>query len=196
MRGYVYTCLQPGAPGFKAGRCTRISDTVNRYKTPFGILRIRFFAVDDPVQAERRLFDELHSLGFSERRAGEVHRCSSGKGQQNDILFYTERRLTELYGTPEAHNVGSSDPTEFAGYEPPRHLDAGTACQACKHVYSSAKELRRHLRSGKCRGVDPLTCPTCYKRFASADSKYQHVRRVRCVPSEPAGSSSGTSIMS
>ena len=68
----------------------------------------------------------------------------------------------------------------------------GNACLACKHVYSCGEALRRHLRSGKCRGVDLLTCPTCHKRFATPGSRRNHVNQVRCVPSEPAGSSGGT----
>ena len=191
MRGYVYTCLLPGAPNFKAGRCSHISNTIRRYKGAFGPTRIRFFAVDDDVLAERLLFKELHDRGFSDGRFGEVYQCSSGKGLLNDIVIYTERHLTGLYGTPEAHNINCKDRALLATYEHAEEVETtdSTKCARCLHTFSTKKELNRH----KCRGVHVRTCPDCLKTFNNPQAKYDHRRRGQCHPA-PEQTSSVTSV--
>ena len=147
MPGYVYTCLLPGAHQFKAGRCSHIPTTINRYKGAFGSLRVRFFAVDDAVLAERQLFKELHDSGYSDGRFGEVYQCSSDKGRHNDIIFYTETYLTRLYGAPEAHDINCEDPVLLATYEYTEDFEAPhyTAEDGSTGVNNFGNEHRRFI---------------------------------------------------
>ena len=51
-------------------------------------------------------------------------------------------------------------------------------CDKCRKVFKSARYLNAHDRV--CRGVHTLACSTCFKTFASVQSRCNHEKRARC----------------
>ena len=58
-------------------------------------------------------------------------------------------------------------------------------CQACLHCFARPTCLRKHLNSGKCKGVPLLECAVCRGVFPNLDAKYNHRARGKCVPWQP-----------
>lgn len=180
MNGYVYTAVVAGACVFKAGRCSNVDCTIRRYSTGFGIFRMRFFAVTDPVGAEREMFSLLGPPA-----KGEVYLTSSGTERKHNVLKDVEQQLIQRYGQPIKYETyeGCGDiGAMFSKYEDavetPKKVDL--TCGGCKHVYSTAKHLRRHLRKGRCKGAPILDCPTCFRSFNNLQAKYYHIRIKKC----------------
>ena len=145
-------------------------------------LRMRFFAVCDPVRAEREVFSLLGPPA-----KGEVYLTSSGTERLHDVLKGVEQQLIRRYGQPvkyETYEGCSNIANMFSEYEvtmaeaPKRH---DLKCGGCSYTFSAKSALRRH----KCKGVDSKTCPRCRKSFASNDSKRNHVQHVKCSPASP-----------
>ena len=55
-------------------------------------------------------------------------------------------------------------------------------CIKCERTYVRRKEYSRHILN--CTGLKPLQCPTCKKFFSSKQSKYEHIKNVKCSPEE------------
>ena len=113
--GYVYTAVVAGAHVFKVGRCSDVQYTIRRYSTGFGVFRMRFFAVLDPVTAERKL---LSKLGPAIK--GEVFLTSNGSGVAHCVMKDIERFLVLQYGQPVKYDTyeGCSDIAKmFIDYE-------------------------------------------------------------------------------
>ena len=53
-------------------------------------------------------------------------------------------------------------------------------CKLCEKCFSTKSNLKKHER--KCNGLHKLQCPTCFKFFKSAGSKYNHKKRNICSP--------------
>lgn len=53
-------------------------------------------------------------------------------------------------------------------------------CTKCQKKFNHKHRYESHIE--KCSGFDKLTCNTCYVRFASRQSKYNHNKNVQCVP--------------
>ena len=51
-------------------------------------------------------------------------------------------------------------------------------CKYCNQTFSSKAYLMKHEKT--CNGLDSLQCPTCKKMFGSKQSKYKHVKNVKC----------------
>ena len=55
-------------------------------------------------------------------------------------------------------------------------------CQKCGKKYVRKKEYSRHILN--CTGLTSSQCPTCEKVFSSKQSKYEHIKNVKCSPPE------------
>jgi hypothetical protein len=51
-------------------------------------------------------------------------------------------------------------------------------CKYCNQIFSSKSYLMKHEK--KCNGLNSLQCPTCKKMFGSKQSKYKHMKNVKC----------------
>ena len=56
-------------------------------------------------------------------------------------------------------------------------------CDLCQKQLSNKYKLRDHKE--KCKGVHSLQCPICRKEFKYAQSKYKHMKYVKCEPVSP-----------
>jgi hypothetical protein len=63
--------------------------------------------------------------------------------------------------------------------ETPNCPDDGIYCGRCMRTFKSIKYLKAH--NNVCKGVEPLTCPTCYCKFRNRKAKYRHVKAGKCV---------------
>ena len=55
-------------------------------------------------------------------------------------------------------------------------------CERCKKIFKTKHGLKYHSKI--CKGVNSLTCPTCYKVFSCCPSKNRHIKNVKCSPPE------------
>jgi hypothetical protein len=53
-------------------------------------------------------------------------------------------------------------------------------CKKCRKILQSKKRLIEH--ENKCDGLDKKQCKICLKVFATKQSKYEHVKHVKCEP--------------
>jgi len=53
-------------------------------------------------------------------------------------------------------------------------------CYKCSKIYSRKSGLTQHLK--RCNGVKTIHCPICLKVFASAQTKCEHKKNVKCQP--------------
>ena len=51
-------------------------------------------------------------------------------------------------------------------------------CKYCNQTFSSKSYLIKHEK--KCNGLNSLQCPICKKMFGSKQSKYKHMKNVKC----------------
>ena len=51
-------------------------------------------------------------------------------------------------------------------------------CKYCNQTFSSKSYLMKHEKT--CNGLNNLQCPTCKKMFGSKQSKYKHMKNVKC----------------
>ena len=51
-------------------------------------------------------------------------------------------------------------------------------CKYCNQIFSSKSYLMKHEKT--CNGLNSLQCPTCKKMFGSKQSKYKHMKNVKC----------------
>ena len=51
-------------------------------------------------------------------------------------------------------------------------------CKYCNQTFSSKSYLMKHEKT--CNGLNSLQCPTCKKMFGSKQSKYKHMKNVKC----------------
>ena len=51
-------------------------------------------------------------------------------------------------------------------------------CKYCNQTFSSKSYLMKHEKT--CNGLNSLQCPTCKKMFRSKQSKYKHIKNVKC----------------
>ena len=58
--------------------------------------------------------------------------------------------------------------------------DESNKCYKCSKIYSRKSGLTQHLK--KCNGVKTIHCPICLKVFASAQTKCEHKKNVKCKP--------------
>ena len=52
------------------------------------------------------------------------------------------------------------------------------SCKNCNQIFSHKSYLMKHEKN--CSGLSSLQCPTCKKTFASKQSKYKHIKNVKC----------------
>ena len=55
-------------------------------------------------------------------------------------------------------------------------------CERCRKVLKSKHSLNYHMTI--CKGVNSLTCPTCFKVFSCCPAKNRHIKNVKCSPPE------------
>jgi hypothetical protein len=58
--------------------------------------------------------------------------------------------------------------------------DESNKCYKCSKTYSRKSGLTQHLK--KCNGVKTIHCSICLKVFASAQTKCEHKKNVKCKP--------------
>ena len=51
-------------------------------------------------------------------------------------------------------------------------------CKYCNQTFASKSYLMKHEKT--CNGLNSLQCPTCKKMFRSKQSKYKHIKNVKC----------------
>jgi len=56
--------------------------------------------------------------------------------------------------------------------------DSINNCKYCNQTFSSKSYLMKHEKT--CNGLNNLQCPTCKKMFGSKQSKYKHMKNVKC----------------
>jgi hypothetical protein len=55
-------------------------------------------------------------------------------------------------------------------------------CYKCQKVLCNSSSLKHHIQI--CKGVDSLTCPTCFEKFKNAVTKFRHEKKKVCtIPS-------------
>jgi hypothetical protein len=52
-------------------------------------------------------------------------------------------------------------------------------CEACDKKFKKKLYLRRH--ESVCKGIDSLTCPTCFRKFNTQQCKWKHIKRGKCT---------------
>ena len=53
-------------------------------------------------------------------------------------------------------------------------------CNLCHKILSTKYTLEAHLK--KCKGAHSLQCPICKKEFKFQQSKYKHMKSMKCQP--------------
>jgi hypothetical protein len=55
-------------------------------------------------------------------------------------------------------------------------------CSKCQTIFTTKHGLRIHI--ARCNGIHPLQCPRCKLMFSARQSKYLHMKTVKCCPNE------------
>jgi len=101
-----------------------------------------------------------------------------------------ERHLSRKYPCftklpPQTNNKPDvqNDYKEQNVYDDDQNIKEEYKCSKCNKCLSTKAYLKKH--EAKCSGLHPLQCPTCLKLFASANSKSNHRKNVKCkAPNE------------
>lgn len=188
---YVYIAYDITSNFFKFGRSSKNDfKRIASYSTAFGSeFQYCVFSCKDSVQVENDLKEYL-KRSIILTNTGKLSEVVDKGGptkcnlinaltfiitHQDIVVRETENvvRETENVVVGETENVVVEDNQKEKQIHP-------LQCPSCMHKYYNTTSLKRHLKSGVCRGCHKLTCAECGMQFKNKQDKYHHKVRGKC----------------
>lgn len=179
--GIVYL-IQPielvGTDRYKIG-CSTKSD-LSRITTGYnkGTIPNLVEVVDDPYFVEtllKQAFAERFTLiGGREFFSGDIHQMEACFKETT-----SKTKPSKIYIKPVQNE---SEKRDGECVQEDVVVESKFQCSKCNKHFKSKKGWLLH--EPKCVGLNSRQCPTCFKVFATSQSKYNHVHYVKCKPPE------------